>query len=496
MNLEDIRHIIARGESEILEFKKSTGQRTEASKTVCAMLNGSGGHVLFGVTNQGEIVGQQVAATTLEDLANEFRKIEPQVTPTLETVEIGNGKAVIVVTAPGGDGPYMFDGRAYTRSGATTQRMAKNTYENLLSFKLHPSKRWENQPAVGAGLDDLDHEEILRVREEAIRQRSISAGTSMDIGDILDRLELRKDGVITQAALMLFGKGGFSTNYPQLLLKMGRFRGTKITGDILHNRQEQMNAFAMMREGMAFFDRILPLASYFPKGKILREDRLPVPPEALREILLNAIIHRDYAPFWGYIAIAVFDDRIEIISSGLLPPGITVDMLSGPHLSRLRNPKIAQTFHRIGAIEAWGRGTNRVIDECKKYGLEPPTFREESGYLIVTFKAPIGPGADAGKEAGTKSALSGHQIGTEFDPTKEQLLVLASAQDPQALTALMEKCGRTDRTKFKKQVLNPLLEAGLLAMTIPDRPQSSKQRYRSTAAGVQLVSQLEPSGDV
>ena len=480
MKLEDIQQLIATDESESLEFKKSTGQRTEAAKTVCAMLNGNGGHVLFGVTNHREIVGQQVTAKTLEDLANEFRKIDPQITPTLETVEIGNGLAVIVVTAPGGDGPYMFDGRAYTRLGATTQRMAKNTYENLLSFRLHPLKRWENQPAVGVGLEDLDHEEILRVREEAIRQRSISAGTSMDIGDILDRLELRSDGILTQAALVLFGKQRFSNNYPQLLLKMGRFRGTKITGDILHNRQEQMNAFSMMREGMAFFDRILPLASYFPKGKILREDRLPVPPEALREILLNAIIHRDYAPFWGYIAIAVFDDRIEIISSGLLPPGITVDMLSGPHLSRLRNPKIAQTFHRIGAIEAWGRGTNRVIEECKKYGLEPPTFREESGYLVVTFKAPIGPESRSEQQQpSTSRGTSGSTspVPVQHESLEEKVLVLL-AGGPLSISEISGHLGQSRVSGQLKIVMQQLVKKGGVALTIPDKPRSRLQKYR------------------
>ena len=482
MNLADIQQLIALGESESLEFKKSTEQRTEAAKTVCAMLNGIGGHVLFGVTNQGEVVGQQVAATTLESLANEFGKIEPQVTPTLETVEIGNGKAVIVVTAPGGDGPYMFDGRAYTRSGTTTQRMAKNTYENLLSFQLHPSKRWENHPTVGAGLDDLDHEEILRVREEAIRQRSISAGTSLDVGDILDRLELRVDGIITQAALVLFGKERFSTNYPQLLLKMGRFRGTKVTGDILHNRQEQMNAFAVMREGMAFLDRILPLAAHFPKGEILRENRLPVPPEALREILLNAIIHRDYAPSWGYVAIAVFDDRIEIVSSGLLPPGITVDMLSGPHLSKLRNPKIAQTFHRIGAIEAWGRGTNRVIDECKKYGVEPPTFREESGFLAVTFKARIGPEAEP--ESQQKSRLKSQpesrpESRPESQPESIQEKVLRLLETGSfSKSEIARALGQKQISGQLKKVLLALAEEGRIEFTIPDKPNSRLQKYR------------------
>ena len=251
--------------------------------------------------------------------------------------------------------------------------MPQDRYESLLLERAHARRRWENQPAVDVRLEDLDHEEILQTREAAIRHRRISAGTSTDPGDILDRLGLRRDGAITQAAQMLYGTR-FLPDYPQGRLKLGRFRGTKITGDILDNKQEYMHAFAMVREAMAFLDRTLPLSGHFVEGRIEREDRLPVPPDALREVLLNAVMHRDYSHPGGDVAVAVFDDRIEISSLGNLPAGVTAEMLSGPHQSVLRNPLIAETFHRTGAVEAWGRGTNRVIEECQRWRVEPPTF--------------------------------------------------------------------------------------------------------------------------
>jgi ATP-dependent DNA helicase RecG len=196
----------------------------------------------------------------------------------------------------------------------------------------------------------------------------------------------------------------------------------------------------------------------------------------LREILLNAVMHRDYADPSGYVAIAVFDDRVEIRSVGRLPAGLTVAMLTGPHLSRPRNPLIADTFHRTGAVEIWGRGTNRVIEECQRYGVSAPTFEEQAGSLVVTFRAPVGPSPKRGHQAGTKLALSEHQV-----------LSLAAADDPQPLQVLMERCGRTDRTKFRNQVLRPLVEAGLLAPTIPEKPRSPRQRYRTTEAGKALL---------
>lgn len=152
---------------------------------------------------------------------------------------------------------------------------------------------------------------------------------------------------------MLYGTK-FLPDYPQGLLKLGRFRGTKITGDILDNKQDYMHAFAMVREAIAWLDRTLPLSARFPKGSILREDRLPVPAEALREIIINAVIHRDVSNAGSYVAVAVFDDRIEVRSIGDFPTGMRAELLSREHLSVRRNPLIAEAFHRTGAIEAWG----------------------------------------------------------------------------------------------------------------------------------------------
>lgn len=184
-----------------------------------------------------------------------------------------------------------------------------------------------------------------------------------------------------------------------------------------------MHAFAAVREAMSFLDRQLPLAAHFTEGRIFREDRLLLPPEALREIILNAVMHRDYSDPSGYVAVAVFDDRVEIRSVGRLPHGVTVEMLSGLHLSRLRNPLIVDAFHRADAVAIWGRGTNRVIDECRRYGVDTPTFREEAGAPIVTFAAPIVP------SPGTKPAPSRHQVGTKSAPGPSSSVFFQGSDD-------------------------------------------------------------------
>lgn len=478
MELNDLQKIVATGESETVELKRSTGQLSRAGETLCGFLNGNGGQVIIGAAPDGEIIGQEVADSTQQDIARMLERFEPPA--PVETLIIpigGSSKSLILLEAPRVTEarPFTFDGRPYQRVGTSTSRMPQERYESLLLQRSHARRRWENQPAVGVCLEDLDHEEILQTREAAIRHRRISAGTSTDVGDILDRLGLRVEGVITQAAQMLYGTR-FLPDYPQGHLKLGRFRGTKITGDILDNKQEYLHAFAMVREAMAFLDRTLPLSGHFVAGRIEREDRLPVPPDALREVLLNAVMHRDYSRPSSYVAVAVFDDRIEISSQGGLLPGLTTEMLAGPHQSILRNSLIAETFHRAGAVEVWGRGTNRAIEECQRWGVEPPTFAEQNGFLVVTFRAAIGLGAE-----------TRHQVGTKLAPSENQVQVLQASLTPQPIGDLQQVCGRTDRTKFRDQILRPLLDAGLLAMTIPDKPRSSKQQYRTTDAGRRLL---------
>jgi len=143
MNFDDLKALVSKGESDRVEFKRSTGQRTAAAKTVCAMLNGLGGFVIFGVNNKGEITGQQVSAKTLEELSNELRKIEPPAFPDIETVHLKGDKAVIIIFVPGGGGPYTFDGRPYIRHGPITTLMPREEYNRRLLERLHATHRFQ-----------------------------------------------------------------------------------------------------------------------------------------------------------------------------------------------------------------------------------------------------------------------------------------------------------------------------------------------------------------
>ncbi len=213
MNLAALQTLIAQGESETLELKRSTAELKRAGETLCAFLNGEGGKVLIGVAPDGKLVGQEVADITLRDIAAMLGRFEPPARVEMSRVDVENGRQVIVLEAvPSRQfAPFVFESKPYKRVGSTTTVMSQEEYARVLLDRNHSQHRWENQPAVGVRLEDLDREEILRTRAAAIEQRRLSAGTSMDASDILDRLGLRIDGQVTQAAQMLQGPSSCPT---------------------------------------------------------------------------------------------------------------------------------------------------------------------------------------------------------------------------------------------------------------------------------------------
>lgn len=210
---------------------------------------------------------------------------------------------------------------------------------------------------------------------------------------------------------------------------------------------------------MEFLKRTMPLGARFPTGEVFREDRFPVPLDALREILLNAVMHRDYSHYSGYVAIVVFDDRIEVQSYGRLPTGITVEQLSGPHRSKPINPLIAEAFHRTGAVEVWGRGTNKVIAMCKQHGAAAPTFEEQQGFLIVTFKAQM--------VAGTPSESALPDDRKTSEKTSEKILTILAVTPETTIAELASKTGITTRSVERN--LRALLARGRLRRVGPDK---------------------------
>lgn len=169
---------------------------------------------------------------------------------------------------------------------------------------------------------------------------------------------------------------------------MARFKGIE-KGEFLDHKQFIGNAFEILDEGMMFLSRHLPLKGRIENNSIQRIDEPLIPTVALREAFVNAICHRDYEHPGSSIHLAIYDDRIEIVSSGGFMPGIQASDLKKPHKSILRNPLIAQVFYYVGYIEKWGQGTLKMAKLCTTAELPEPEFIDPPLWVGITIKAPI-----------------------------------------------------------------------------------------------------------
>lgn len=383
MTLDELQALVAEGESERLELKKTTGELRAGMESLCAMLNGNGGQVLFGVTDGGRILGQQVSDRTLRDVAAELAKLEPTAVVNQNRVPISETLDVLILEViDRSRGPYTYAGRAFRRVGPTTSQMPQPEYERRLLERAHPQQRWENQPAHRHRIADLDEEEILRAVRDAHYAGRLESDV-MNPVEALRKLNLVEGDQPNQAAVVAFAKDPLP-DYPQCALRMARFRGVTKT-EFLDQRQLTGNAFVLLHEAELFLRRHLPVRGRFESGRMERIDEPLFPPLALREALVNALCHRDYAIYGGAIYVAVYDDRVEIISSGSLPFGLTVDDLKREHQSRPRNPYLAEVFYRRGLIELWGRGTLKIVELCRLAGHPEPEFAQQAGDLVVRF---------------------------------------------------------------------------------------------------------------
>ena len=387
MNIERIAALAASGESETLEFKETTGTRREATMTVCAFLNQGGGQLLFGVTSVGAVVGQQVSERTIEELSAELRQIDPPAFPTVERVPVDGGREVIVVSmAQGASRPYSYRGTAYRRVGNTTLAMSVDEYNRMLFERMHSEQRWENQPAAGWSVDDLDAAEIRRTVTEAVRRGRLEEPVSGELSDLLRGLGLLRDGVLLRAAAVLFGSTErLEFEMPQCLLRVARFRGLDRM-EFLDNRQFNGNAFTLLANAERFLRDTLPIAGRFEQDRFERIDEPLYPPLATREALANALCHRDYSIGGGSVGVAIYDDRLEVTSSGSLHFGLTPEKLFGPHESRPWNPLVARTFYRRGIIEEWGSGTLKMAELTSSAGLPVPEIKDDGGAVTVRFR--------------------------------------------------------------------------------------------------------------
>ncbi|MBE8540162.1 ATP-binding protein [Geoglobus acetivorans] len=357
-------------ENRDVEFKRKWDD--EYLKTLCAFANADGGMMFVGVDDDGNPVEVKDLKKLLEDLPNKIKnKLGILASVSLEKIR---GKEVIKIEVHPSDVPISYNGKFYLRTGSTVQEINGN---ELIRFILKKQNlTWDAIPSE-AGIDEIDEKTVQKFKKLA-KERLPEISDEDSIEKILQNLELLKDGKLTNAGVLLFGKN------PQKYIinagaRAGRFRtSTDITDtvDVRGNLFEQVDGL---------MDAIKKHISVrFEIEGVERRDVWDYPLPALREAVINALIHRDYLEP-GDIQIKIYDDRIWFWNPGKLPEGLTVDMLKREHPSIPRNRLLATVFYFAGLIEKWGSGTKRIVELCKEQGLPEPDFKEEMGGFSVVF---------------------------------------------------------------------------------------------------------------
>ena len=385
---EDIGEIVAAGESETVEFKASTGQRTEAARTLSAMLNGRGGQVIFGIQPTGKVTGQEVGDKTLGDITNACQEIKPRLPPEIERVSLpdcAQREVLAVIVPSGANRPYSHKGNYYMRSGASTVEMPDETQVSLVLERAHGSQRWETEGSQ-RGLDAIDDEEVCAFRDDAIAAGRAKFEPGASAAEVLLALNLLDDhGKPNRGAVALFGRAdALGGQYATLGCRLVAVAGTELGEEFRDDVLVDANTFVSLRRAMAFCDEHLHSPVQI-NGGLQAEVGLEIPRAAVREALANAFGHRDYSVA-GLVQVRIFSDRLEVWSPGGLHFGLTPADLYEPHSSHPWNPNMVGCLYRRGIVEQLGSGTLRIARMCAEQGLGRPVFASTS--TSVTTSVP------------------------------------------------------------------------------------------------------------
>lgn len=474
--LDKVKELIT-GEGKTVEFKKSTGQLERGMETICAFLNGEGGTVLFGVHDSGKILGQEVADTTKRDIANAINRIEPQAEVQISYVPLPDSDKQIItlhVEEARYERPFTYKGCPYHRIESVTTTMPQAVYNDLLIARDGHKYRWEKFEDKDVSLEDLDENEILKTVRLGINAGRLPENTGTNIISILEKFELMHNGILNNAAVVLFAKPDIH-GYPQCLLRLARFRGTDKM-EFIDSQRIQGNIFLLFDAAMAFIFKHLSLS-----GKIEgfeREEQLTVPYKAIREGVINSLCHRCYREPGGSVGIAIYDDRVEIENPGTLPKGWNLDKLLSEHESQPQNPLIANVLYKRKVLESWGRGINLIMEECEKAHLPKPEFKTSGNCIRLIFRY-----GSINDPTSTPQVPPKHPLST---PQALELLNIIG-DGTYSVSVIMEMMQLKDRKHFRKTYLNPALGSGLIEPTYPNSPRHPNQEFRLTEKGKELL---------
>lgn len=456
-----IETLLQQGESQLLEFKTSFCRETNES--LVAFANSRGGGVLLGVNDQGIVVGVDLSAETIKDWLNQVKNSTyPQLIPDVELLT-QEGKSIVYLRVQEQPiKPIAYKQRYFKRVQNANHLMSLAEIANEHLKTLNAS--WDYYLDTRHDLSDLSQEKIRAFIQRIERHQHKTF--SDDLMGVLRKYELIKDDKITWAAYLLF-LDTFSAITP---LQIGRFK-SDIT--IIDNIDIATDLPSQVDIALDFIRKHL-MVEFIITGQAERTERFDYPLEAIREIVINMIVHRDYQNT-GVSVIKIFDDRIEFFNPGRLYGDLTIEqLLKGDYSSKPRNRAIANMFKEAGIIERYGSGITRIGAICEAYGGVIPKFEEfQHGFRVTLFKNSI-----------LKSFTP------EVTLEVERLVLVMTENDELSSQEIMDRLSLKDEKHFREAYRQPAIKANLLELTIPDKPRSRLQKYRITLLGKRLQRSL------
>jgi ATP-dependent DNA helicase RecG len=374
-----IKNLLSQNEGKTLEFKENCRSVQNILRTAVAFANTAGGTLVVGVRDRTkDVVGVKDPLGEEERIASVFAdSISPTLVPEIQIVS-WRDRELIVVNIPHLVGPYHIrsegqeDG-VYIRLGSTNRRAGPELIASIQRLAINTF--FDEQPCTEVNSEAID----FRAASEYFAQvsRNITPSARRSLGLLVNHAGQEFP---SRGAVLLFGKDRRSI-FPDAIIRCARFHGLT-TAHFIDQTEIDEYLPRAVESTVAFIDRHTMHAAEI--GHIRRRDVHEYPPPAIREAVINAVVHADYSIGGMNIKVAVFDDRIEITSPGMLPFGLTIEAaISG--VSKLRNRVIGRVLRELGLIEQWGSGIGRMIAACIEVGLQQPRFEEIGNSFKVTL---------------------------------------------------------------------------------------------------------------
>ncbi len=381
METTELKQRIVQGENGTTEFKERCDQ--EAIETAAAFANTSGGIIFIGVSDKKEIRGITIGKETLPDVTNRISQaIDPRVVMELESANIEGKSVLLVQIVASSIKPVSVKGICYKRVGNSNRVMSPQEIAQMHLKSV--GQTWDQLSVVSAKNHDIDEQKIQWYLTRREASRNVAQPQNMTVPDLLRNINcISEEETPTHAGILFFGK------HPQKFfqnaqLRVVRFRGTSVTHPVIDRLDCSGTLWEIVIAAEEFIRRNIRLLSLRGSKSFQRDDKFEYPLEALREAIINGLIHRNYQEP-ADVRVFIFDDRIEIINPGSFPEDVS------PHkpIHRPVNPILSQLMYDIGFVERYGSGIKMMQRLCEEWENTAPHYELHPLETKIIFDSPI-----------------------------------------------------------------------------------------------------------